>query len=53
MTEICVLITPQMMSMFNGKERTVEDFVELGEQSGWKLGSVVPGKLAALTFSPV
>jgi hypothetical protein len=42
-----------MLNLFNGKERTVGQFIELGKQSGWKLEHVRPGLMAALVFSPV
>ncbi|KZV63584.1 S-adenosyl-L-methionine-dependent methyltransferase [Peniophora sp. CONT] len=43
----------QMMNLFDGQERTVSQFIELGEATGWKLESVKPGMMAALVFSPV
>ncbi|KAF9264343.1 S-adenosyl-L-methionine-dependent methyltransferase [Marasmius fiardii PR-910] len=41
----------QMLNLLNGMERTVDDFVELGKASGWKLESVRPGAMAAFIFS--
>ncbi|KAI0032886.1 S-adenosyl-L-methionine-dependent methyltransferase [Vararia minispora EC-137] len=40
-----------MLNAFNGKERTVGEFIELGRKSGWKLESLRPGMMAALVFS--
>ena len=42
-----------MHVLFNGQERTISQFIELGEATGWKLEKVVPGKMAAFTFVPV
>ncbi|KIY66914.1 S-adenosyl-L-methionine-dependent methyltransferase [Cylindrobasidium torrendii FP15055 ss-10] len=42
----------QMLYMYNGKERTVADMRLLGEQAGWKLQELKPGKLMAYIFSP-
>ncbi|KAL0952704.1 hypothetical protein HGRIS_006940 [Hohenbuehelia grisea] len=42
-----------MMTMQGGCERTHEQFVELGNATGWKLESVKPGPLAALVYTPV
>ncbi|KAI0064254.1 S-adenosyl-L-methionine-dependent methyltransferase [Artomyces pyxidatus] len=43
----------QMMILINGEERTLSQFVELGNATGWKLESIKPGMLAALVFSVV
>ncbi|KAG6815143.1 hypothetical protein H0H93_010789 [Arthromyces matolae] len=43
----------QMLNMFNGKERTEQEFRELGVATGWKLETVVDGLLGTFTFSPV
>ena len=43
----------QMMNLFNGKERTVLEFIELGNATGWKLEDVKPGLMNSLVFSPV
>ena len=40
-----------MLVLFNGKERTVREFIELGNSTGWKLESVKPGLMNALVFS--
>ena len=37
----------QMLSMLNGKERTVAQFKELLEQTGWKLQAVTRGRQAS------
>ncbi|KAI0068103.1 S-adenosyl-L-methionine-dependent methyltransferase [Artomyces pyxidatus] len=42
----------QMLNIINGQERTLNQFVELGAVTGWKLDGVKPGILAALVFSP-
>lgn len=34
----------QMMNLLNGKERTVAQFKELFDQSGWKLTQVIHGE---------
>ncbi|THU96160.1 S-adenosyl-L-methionine-dependent methyltransferase, partial [Dendrothele bispora CBS 962.96] len=39
------------MVALDGKERTRDDFEQLGKETGWKLESVKPGKLAAFIFS--
>ncbi|KAF7377776.1 4-O-methyltransferase 1 [Mycena sanguinolenta] len=43
----------EMMTVFNGKERTVDQFRALGEATGWKLEEVKPGMLFAFVFSAV
>ncbi|KAJ7489535.1 S-adenosyl-L-methionine-dependent methyltransferase [Mycena latifolia] len=43
----------EMMTVFNGKERTVDEFRALGEATGWKLEEVKPGMLFAFVFSAV
>ncbi|KAG6815873.1 hypothetical protein H0H87_010616 [Tephrocybe sp. NHM501043] len=40
----------QMLTLFNGKERTEEEFRALGQTTGWKLEKVIPGILPALIF---
>ncbi|KAG7087221.1 hypothetical protein E1B28_013202 [Marasmius oreades] len=47
------MVDIQMLNLVNGMERTLEDFVHLGDHSGWKLESVKPGPLPAFIFSPV
>jgi hypothetical protein len=42
-----------MLTLFNGKERTVLEFIALGNATGWKLEAVKPGLMNALVFSPV
>ncbi|KAG6861524.1 hypothetical protein C0995_015257 [Termitomyces sp. Mi166 len=46
-------LDPQMMNLFNGKERTEEEFRTLGLSVGWKLETIVHGPLPTLTFSAV
>ncbi|KAG6854561.1 hypothetical protein C0991_004897 [Blastosporella zonata] len=41
----------QMLTLFNGKERTEDEFRELGRATGWKLESLKPGPLATMIFS--
>ncbi|KAI0063786.1 S-adenosyl-L-methionine-dependent methyltransferase [Artomyces pyxidatus] len=41
----------QMFNMANGQERTLAQFVQLGNASGWKFEGVRPGLLAAFEFS--
>ncbi|KAF9264340.1 S-adenosyl-L-methionine-dependent methyltransferase [Marasmius fiardii PR-910] len=48
---LITMVDMQMLNLMNGMERTVGDFVELGNASGWKLESVKPGPLATLIFS--
>ncbi|KAJ6475817.1 S-adenosyl-L-methionine-dependent methyltransferase [Mycena vitilis] len=43
----------EMMTVFNGKERTVDEFRALGEATGWKLEEVKPGMLFGFVFSAV
>ncbi|KAJ8503578.1 hypothetical protein ONZ45_g10735 [Pleurotus djamor] len=43
----------QMWTLFNSKERTLEEFRELGRSTGWKLEMVKKGSLAALVFAKV
>ncbi|KAF7303731.1 4-O-methyltransferase 1 [Mycena indigotica] len=43
----------EMMTVFNGKERTVDQFRTLGEATGWKLEEVKPGMLFAFVFSAI
>ncbi|KAF7368965.1 4-O-methyltransferase 1 [Mycena venus] len=43
----------EMMTVFNGKERTVDQFKALGEATGWKLEEVKPGMLFGFVFSAV
>ncbi|KAF9072576.1 S-adenosyl-L-methionine-dependent methyltransferase [Rhodocollybia butyracea] len=42
-----------LLTMYNGKERTYEEYAQLGKESGWKLEEVKPGKICALVFSPI
>jgi hypothetical protein len=43
-----------MMNFFNGKERTVLEFNELGKETGWKLEAVKGGEImSSLLFSAV
>ncbi|GAW03924.1 S-adenosyl-L-methionine-dependent methyltransferase [Lentinula edodes] len=42
-----------LLTMYNGKERTLEEYTQLGRESGWKLEEVKPGKLTAFVFTPV
>lgn len=41
------------MGFFNGKERTEEEFRELGRSTGWKLEKIVRGILPTFIFSAV
>ncbi|KAK7038000.1 4-O-methyltransferase 1 [Favolaschia claudopus] len=43
----------EMMTAFNGKERTVDQFRALGEASGWKLEEAKPGMLFGFVYSAV
>ncbi|KAF9061984.1 hypothetical protein BDP27DRAFT_1369199 [Rhodocollybia butyracea] len=44
----------QMMTMFNGQERTLPEFIELGRKTGWQLQSVhVYDPLSGIMFVPV
>ncbi|KAG6888544.1 hypothetical protein C0995_007556 [Termitomyces sp. Mi166 len=47
------LLDIQMMNLFNGKERTEEEFRTLGLSAGWKLETIVHGPLSTFTFSMV
>jgi hypothetical protein len=42
-----------MLTLFNGQERTFEQFLNLGAATGWKLEGVKPGPLTSLVFTPV
>ncbi|KAJ4471126.1 S-adenosyl-L-methionine-dependent methyltransferase [Lentinula edodes] len=42
-----------LLTMYNGKERTLEEYTQLGRESGWKLKEVKPGKLTAFVFTPI
>ncbi|KAJ3848008.1 S-adenosyl-L-methionine-dependent methyltransferase [Lentinula lateritia] len=42
-----------MLALFNGKERTLAEFEELGIKTAWRLESVKPGSLYTLLFSPI
>ncbi|KIK59999.1 hypothetical protein GYMLUDRAFT_44008 [Collybiopsis luxurians FD-317 M1] len=42
-----------LLTMYNGKERTYEEYARLGQETGWKLEEVRPGKLSALIFTPI
>ncbi|KAI0063775.1 S-adenosyl-L-methionine-dependent methyltransferase [Artomyces pyxidatus] len=41
----------QMLTLLNGKERTLSQFAQLGAASGWKFEGVRPGIFAAFEFS--
>ncbi|KAG6831237.1 hypothetical protein H0H93_013815, partial [Arthromyces matolae] len=41
----------QMLTLFNGKERTEEEFRDLGQAVGWKLETVVVGSLLRRHYS--
>ncbi|KAG6852821.1 hypothetical protein C0991_008915 [Blastosporella zonata] len=43
----------QMLHLLNGKERSEEEFRQLGLSVGWKLESIIRGPLNAFTFSAV
>jgi hypothetical protein len=48
--------TLQMMNLFNSCERTVGQFLDLADGTGWKLESIkrgLGGALAALVFIPI
>ncbi|KAJ4490570.1 S-adenosyl-L-methionine-dependent methyltransferase [Lentinula aciculospora] len=47
------LICRCLLTMYNGKERTYEEYTQLGKESGWKLEEVRPGKLSAFIFIPI
>ncbi|TFL00238.1 hypothetical protein BDV98DRAFT_594043 [Pterulicium gracile] len=40
-----------MLSLFGAQERTVAEFVELGQLTGWKLEKGVPGATGTLVYS--
>ncbi|KAJ3848237.1 S-adenosyl-L-methionine-dependent methyltransferase [Lentinula lateritia] len=42
-----------LLTMYNGKERTLEEYTQLGRECGWKLEEVKPGKLSALVFTTI
>ncbi|KIY71085.1 S-adenosyl-L-methionine-dependent methyltransferase [Cylindrobasidium torrendii FP15055 ss-10] len=42
----------QVLNICNGKERTVQDFRELGASAGWKLEEVRQGAMMAYIFVP-
>jgi hypothetical protein len=42
-----------MMNLFNGQERTLGEFIDLGKKTGWKLEEVKYERLATLIFVPV
>ena len=39
-----------MLSVLNGKERTEDEFKELGDATGWKLEKVTVGSVTAFAF---
>lgn len=39
-----------MLTYYNAKERTEAEFKALGLETGWRLESVTPGRLATLVF---
>lgn len=43
----------QMLTMYDGKERTYEEFEQLGKESGWKLEKVKDGEIATMVFTPI
>ncbi|KAJ3864280.1 S-adenosyl-L-methionine-dependent methyltransferase [Lentinula novae-zelandiae] len=47
------MIDMQMLTLFNGKERTVTEFINLGSLTGWELEDVKPGLMNAMVFSAV
>ncbi|KAJ3929904.1 MAG: S-adenosyl-L-methionine-dependent methyltransferase [Lentinula lateritia] len=47
------MIDMQMLTLFNGKERTVTEFINLGNSAGWELENVKPGLMNAMVFSAV
>jgi len=49
---IVTLVDMQTMNMHGGKERTIEEFEELGRESGWKLEAVKPAPLSVLIYVP-
>ena len=40
-----------MLNLFDGQERTLEEFTNLGQATGWKLEGVKSGPLVAVLFS--
>jgi hypothetical protein len=40
-----------MMNMFGAQERTVAEFKELGDLSGWQLADVIPGHLGTVLYT--
>ncbi|KAH7870634.1 S-adenosyl-L-methionine-dependent methyltransferase [Lentinula edodes] len=42
-----------MLTMYDGQERTLEEYTQLGKEAGWKLNNVKKGELAALIFTPI
>ncbi|KIK56327.1 hypothetical protein GYMLUDRAFT_230198 [Collybiopsis luxurians FD-317 M1] len=42
-----------MLLLFNGKERTLDDFKKLGQEAGWKLETVKLGMIFTFIFSPI
>jgi len=42
----------QLLSLFNGKERTEEDFRNLGVETGWELQKIGHGILASIVYKP-
>ncbi|KAJ3845967.1 S-adenosyl-L-methionine-dependent methyltransferase [Lentinula lateritia] len=47
------MIDMQMLTLFNGKERTVTEFLNLGKSAGWELENVKPGLMNAMVFSAI
>ncbi|KAK7040156.1 hypothetical protein VNI00_009962 [Paramarasmius palmivorus] len=45
------MVDLQMLNLMNGMERTMEGFVDLGKETGWKLESFKPGPLTAFVYS--
>jgi len=45
------MIDIQMLNIFNGKERTISEFIELGNSAGWKLESAKGGIMSSMVFS--
>ncbi|KAF8060936.1 S-adenosyl-L-methionine-dependent methyltransferase [Lyophyllum atratum] len=46
-------IDMQMLNLFNARERTLNEFIELGKASGWKFDLLKHGNpLSAIVFSP-
>jgi len=42
-----------MLTLFGGKERTLDQFVALGDATGWKLEKVMQGMPCAIAFRAV